>query len=129
MTDRSLRDRRILVVEDEYMLADELRIELGDAGALVLGPVASLDGAIALIKAEPHIDGAVLDVNVRGEWAYPAADLLSDRGIPFVFTTGYDAASVPDRFAHIMRCEKPVCIAKIAQGIGQAVDPATASPP
>lgn len=120
MAEPSLRGRRILVVEDEYMLADELRTELSDAGAQVLGPVGSLGDAIALIEAEPHIDGAVLDVNLHGEQAYPAADLLVGRGIPFVFATGYDAAAMPDRFAHVVRCEKPVSMAKIAWGIGLA---------
>lgn len=126
MTGYGLRDRFILVVEDEYLLADELHAELCDAGAQVLGPVGNLDGAIALVKAEPHIDGAVLDVNLRGEWAYPVADLLAERGVPFIFTTGYDDATMPDRVAQVMRCDKPVSMAMIARGIGEAADPATA---
>ena len=76
MPDRDLRDCRVLVVEDEYMLADELEMELVDAGATVLGPVGTVGEAMAMIEAEAEIDGAVLDVNLRGKMAFPAADLL-----------------------------------------------------
>ena len=123
MPDHSLRDRRILVVEDEYMLADELRTELGDVGAIVLGPVGTLAQAIDLIGQEESIDGAILDVNLRGKMAYPAADLLLDRGVPFIFTTGYDASSIPGRFGRIACCEKPLSIAKVVRAIGRAMHP------
>lgn len=67
MPDRTLRDCRVLVVEDEYMLADELEMELADAGAAVLGPVGAIEDAIAIIEAEAEIDGAILDANLGGE--------------------------------------------------------------
>jgi hypothetical protein len=121
MPEQTLRDCHILVVEDEYMLANELRIELGDAGAIVLGPVGTLEGALTMIEAEPHIDGAVVDVNLCGDLAYPAADLLAQRQVPFVFTTGYDQGMIPPRFKHIPRCEKPVDMAKVARAIGRAM--------
>ena len=121
MVDRSLLGCRILVVEDEYVLADELRTELTEAGGIVLGPVATVEDSLDLIRAEPHIDGAILDVNLRGESAYPAADLLAERNVPFVFATGYDASAIPSRFTEIVRCEKPVSIRKIAQALGRIV--------
>ena len=83
-----LRDRRILVVEDEYLVAMSLAEALQDAGSIVLGPVPSVDKAIKKIESEPHIDGAVVDVNLGGMLAYPVADLLIARKIPFVLTSG-----------------------------------------
>jgi DNA-binding response OmpR family regulator len=121
MAEPSLRDCRILVVEDEYMLADELRTELANAGAVVLGPVGTVEDALSLIGKEPHIDGAILDVNLRGQAAYPVAEKLAARGVPFVFATGYDASVIPNRFADVVRCEKPINIRKIAQTIGRIV--------
>ena len=119
MLERPLRDRIILVVEDEYMLADELRYEIGDAGATVLGPVGTVADALALAKREARIDGAVLDVNLRGEMAFPVADLLIQRGVPFIFTTGYDESVIPDRFANILRCEKPIAVDGIIRALGR----------
>ncbi|NPU09445.1 response regulator [Bradyrhizobium sp. 83012] len=121
MPERSLRDRHILVVEDEYMLADELRCALGDAGGTVLGPVGTVPDALALIRREGRIEGAVLDVNLRGEMAFPVADLLVERGVPFVFTTGYDESIIPERFSHILRCEKPIAVDGIVGVLGRMV--------
>lgn len=129
MAEVSLQGRRILVVEDEYMLADELRAELQDVEAIVIGPVGQLDAATDLINAEPRIDGAILDVNLGGETVFPAADILAARGVPMVFTTGYDASSIPERYGHIARCEKPLSMSKVAGAIArdpcQGASPAT----
>lgn len=122
MPERSLRDRHILIVEDEYMLADELRCEFGDAGATVVGPVGTVADALALARREARIDGAVLDVNLRGEMAFPLADLLIERGVPFVFTTGYDESIIPDRFSKILRCEKPIAVDGIIRALGRLID-------
>ena len=121
MAEGVLHDCRVLVVEDEYMLADELRSKLEDAGAIVLGPVGKLEDAFALIAAEPHIDGAILDANLRGETSFGVAHVLAEPGVPLVFTTGYDASVFPSRFRQILRCEKPVSVAKIAQAIGRVI--------
>ena len=121
MSDHTLRDCRVLVVEDEYMLAEELANELSDAGARVLGPVGTIEDALAIIEAEPEMDGAILDANLRGEMVFPAADLLLDRGTPFVFTTGYDASVFPPRFDHIVRCEKPINLRRVTQAIGRVI--------
>ncbi len=125
MADKTLQDCRILVVEDEYMLADELHTELGDVGAIVLGPVGTVEEAIALIGSGQRIDGSVLDINLGGDWVFPAADLLVERSVPFMFTTGYDASSIPARFADIVCCEKPVNIRKVTQAIGRVVHGST----
>ena len=108
MPDGTLRGRRILVVEDEYFLADELGGALRRAGAALLGPVASVPNALRLLADEPAPDAASLDVNLGGADVYPLADALVARSVPFVFSTGYDRAAIPGRYAHIRRLEKPV---------------------
>jgi CheY-like chemotaxis protein len=106
--EQTFHERRVLVAEDEFLLAKDLRLALTDRGANVIGPAASLAKVMDLIQAEARIDGAILDVNLRGETVYAAADLLRERGIPFLFTTGYDLSSLPERFRDVVRCEKPV---------------------
>lgn len=121
MPDVTLEGCRILIVEDEYMLADELAMELQDAGAHVLGPAGTVDKALAIIAAAPAIDVAVLDVNLGGASVFPAADLLAERAIPFLFTTGYDASAIPPRFAAHPRCEKPISIVQVKRAIRRTV--------
>ncbi|WP_428970238.1 response regulator [Sphingomonas sp. Xoc002] len=123
MAERTLRHCRILVVEDEYMLADELQMELADADAIVLGPVSTVEEAIDLIASEAQIDGSILDVNLSGELVFPVADRLAERGVPFLFTTGYDGSIIPARFADIDRCEKPINMRRITQAIGRVIHP------
>jgi CheY-like chemotaxis protein len=108
MATHHLEGSRVLVVEDEYYLADDARSVLSDAGAEVLGPVATVADARALIAGDPAIDGVLLDINLRGEMAFEVADDLNSRGIPFAFVTGYDHAALPERFSCATRLEKPV---------------------
>ena len=77
-----------------------------DCGAQVVGPALSLDEAVALLETN-EIDAAVLDVNLLGQSAMPLADLCAQRGIPFVFTTGYDRSDL-DGHAGAPRFQKPV---------------------
>jgi CheY-like chemotaxis protein len=81
--------RRVLLVEDEPIVAWLLKDMLVDLGLMVVGPAASVNQALAMIDAE-SIDMAVLDVNLKGQMSYPIADALVARGVPFVFSTGYD---------------------------------------
>lgn len=104
----SLAGRRVLVVEDEYFLAQELKRALGGAGAIVLGPAPSIADAMRLLEQEVAPDGAILDVDLGGTPAYPVADELIARGVPFLFTTGYDRAALPERYGSVCRLEKPV---------------------
>jgi CheY-like chemotaxis protein len=108
MTEPSLQGKRILIVEDEYLIADDICDALTDCGAQVIGPVATLDAANRLIETELVIDAALLDVNLRGEMAFEAADRLLARGVPFAFATGYDQWAIPERFDRIPRIEKPI---------------------
>ncbi|KAB0676223.1 response regulator [Aureimonas leprariae] len=103
----SLLRRYVLVVEDEYLQADELRLELLRRGAVVAGPVASIGDAFALIDCTPELAVAVLDVNLDGRMIFPVADELLRRGVPLVFVTGYDRRVLPVRFANIRTILKP----------------------
>jgi CheY-like chemotaxis protein len=107
---RSLQGRRLLVVEDEYMIAADLAEALANRGASVIGPAGSIEDALELVSTEQQIDGAVLDINLRGKHAYPVADALRERGVRFVFTTGYDAGTIPAAYLGVPRVEKPVNI-------------------
>ena len=115
MTDNSLAGSRVLVVEDEYYIADDVRSALIELGAEVLGPVPSVSEAQAFIGADLAIDCVLLDVNLRGELAFDMADALQERGIPFAFVTGYDREALPSRFSAVARLEKPVRSEQLTQ--------------
>lgn len=114
----SLAGRRILIVEDEYFIAMDLALNLGDLGAEIVGPAASVAEALDLIQTADRLDGAVLDVNLRDERVYTVADELMARGVRFVFASGYDAALMPEAYADIPRCGKPVNKAMVARVLG-----------
>lgn len=114
MSEPLLQGCRILVAEDEYLIAFEVRDALISAGAEVLGPVPSVDDAAALLKREAKIDAAVLDINLRGDMVFAVADMLQERAIPLVFATGYDTESLPARFDGATRLKKPLEGRKIA---------------
>ncbi|WP_133499168.1 response regulator [Cognatilysobacter terrigena] len=98
---------RLLLVEDEYVLAIGLADALGDLGAVVVGPVTTVEDALALVERVPEIDAAVLDVNLGHQVVYPVADALLARGIPFLFATANEPSKLPERFARVPVCRKP----------------------
>ena len=101
-----LAGRRVLVVEDEFFLADDMAEALRTLGAEVVGP-APTRAAAADLLAGGRVDAAVLDINLRGETIFPLADALRARGVPFVFATGYDASATPPAYRDVPRWEKP----------------------
>ena len=103
---RPVDGARVLVIEDEYYIADDLRRLLGSAGARVVGPVGTLKAAHESLN-EGGFDCAILDLNLRGESALPIADRLSREGKPFAIATGYDSGIVPERLKTVLRIEKP----------------------
>ena len=108
MNERSLAERHVLVVEDDYLIAAALAEELADRAAVVIGPAPSVESALILVDGAGQLDLAVLDVNLRGEEVYPVADVLAAKGIPFVLVTGYDRHAIPDRYRQGLILEKPV---------------------
>jgi CheY-like chemotaxis protein len=121
MTSSALRDRRILVVEDEYLIAMNLQDGLENVGSVVLGPVPSVEKAIKKIESEAHIDAAVLDVNLGGALAYSVADMLVARKIPFVFTSGYEDNVLRNRYAGVKNCPKPYLFQAIEEALVEAM--------
>lgn len=99
---------KILLVEDEYVIASDLKRILSNLGAEILGPAPTIAAAEKLLAANPQPDAAILDINVRGVLVYPIAEILVTRGVPFAFVTGYSFDIVPVEFASAPHCEKPV---------------------
>ncbi len=118
---KTLSGRRILLVEDEYFIVDDMVRIFEESGAEVIGPAASVESALGILQSTPRIDGAVLDLNLRGEMSFPVADALAARGVPFVFATGYDGTAIPALYGHVVRCEKPVSADAIATALFQKV--------
>lgn len=123
MGSQQLAGSRLLVVENEYYLADDARSVLCDEGAEVLGPVATVAEASVLIENSASIQAVLLDVNLRGEMAFEVADALQGRGIPFAFVTGYDRTALPERFATVPRLEKPVNPAQLIKFFAKLTGP------
>lgn len=98
--------QRILIVEDEAMLALVLEQDLADAGYQTIGPFTDVQTA-SRAACEEQFDKAVLDINLRGEMSYPVAQSLWERNIPFLFLSGYGAESMPEHFRGLPRLSKP----------------------
>jgi CheY-like chemotaxis protein len=98
--------RRILIVEDETMIAMMIEDFLEESGWDVVGSAGGTERALAMAE-EADIDAAVLDVNLNGQDTFAVADILSDRHIPFVFATGYGAEGVAERFRGVPTLTKP----------------------
>ncbi|MGN6489856.1 MAG: response regulator [Devosia sp.] len=104
---------KVLVVEDEYFLAEDLSSALNQAGLEVAGPVPTTADAMTLLEGDPAIDAALLDINLRGKVVYDLATELRGRGIPFIFATGYDVVAIPEVFRDAPRVEKPFAAQQI----------------
>jgi CheY-like chemotaxis protein len=127
-----LRGLRVLVVEDEFLVALELETMLHGLGAEVIGPLGGLDQAVACARQEA-LDLALLDVNVGGRLVTPVAEALAARAIPFVFCTGYGAASLPGRYAAVPILMKPCQVHELNRAmlsaLGKHAGPVRASRP
>jgi CheY-like chemotaxis protein len=112
--------KTFLVVEDEYLVAVDIIEILGRAGADVLGPVSSLEAALDLVNSAPPIDGAILDIHLRGAEVYPVADVLRNRGVPYAFMTAYNQGDLPARFLSVPYLQKPAdpaAVLNLLQGL------------
>jgi DNA-binding response OmpR family regulator len=122
-----LTGRRILLVEDEYMLAAELAFFLEGHGASIIGPFRSVAQALAVVDREP-IEAAVLDINLGGERVYPVADALIARNVPVVFATGYDELLMERAYIGLPRCPKPIDKSALLQVLQRALAHVASSP-
>ena len=107
---------RILVVEDEFLVAVALEDDLREAGAGIVGPFSDLPAALAGVERQAF-DLAVLDINLGGTMVYPLADALLKRQVPFLFLSGYIAGDLPLRFATQCRVSKPYDPARLIDEI------------
>lgn len=112
---------RVLVVEDEFMVAQEMKHGLTEAGAVVLGPEPSVELALARIGREARIDAAILDVNLGGERVFPVADALATQQVPFLFATGYEDSMVRKHYPNVTKCDKPIDPRKLVRALKQLI--------
>ncbi|MDP3195041.1 response regulator [Tabrizicola sp.] len=121
-----LAGRRILVVEDEFLIATVLCDMLQDSGAVVVGPAATVPAAMQLLQEDP-VDAALLDMNLNGQWSDPVAEDLQQRRIPFVFTTGYGVNARTERFG-VRTVSKPYSWEEIEQQLALSMVEASIPP-
>ncbi|WP_426124274.1 response regulator [Pararhizobium sp. PWRC1-1] len=112
--------KRILVVEDEVLLAMQLEDLLIEMGHEVVGPAIRIPEALEFAR-QAHFDFAVLDINVAGSQSFPIADILSARAIPFVFATGYGAEGFPPEYCDHPTLQKPYEPRELQQAIESAL--------
>ena len=116
----TIKGLRVLIVEDEFLLAMSLEDDLALAGCVTIGPFSNLADATQATRRE-DFDLAILDVNLGGEPIYPLAEELLARGKPFLLVTGYGAESLPPHFRSLPRLPKPYDVAILLKEIGRAL--------
>ena len=113
----SVGPRRVLVVEDEWLIAAETQDVLESAGVEVVGPVASVAEALELLAGQA-VDAAILDVHLNHEMSLSVAERLMETGTPFVFVTGFAAADLPQAFRGCAVLGKPLKAATLLLSLG-----------
>ncbi|MGI4795533.1 MAG: response regulator [Janthinobacterium lividum] len=108
----SLTGYRILVVEDDMIIASLIEEVLQGLGCSIVGPVGKLDAALRLADEEP-LDAAILDVTIRGGKVFPVAERLMSRGIPFTLASGYGDWALPEMFRDQSRLTKPFSVQEL----------------
>ena len=101
-----LKKCRVLIVEDELLIAMIVEDVLSDLGCEVVGPEGGLEAAMKLARDEP-LDAAILDVTIRGGQVFPVAAILLERGVPFVLASGYGDWALPKGLQNQPRLTKP----------------------
>lgn len=121
----ALEGKKILVVEDEFLVATLLQDILESAGCTVSGPIARVPEALDAVDHETY-DAAVLDVNLGGDRIDPVADALSRQNIPFMFVTGYGTTGLPGDYAARPRLCKPFRMADLLNTLSRLIKPKVA---
>lgn len=116
-----LAGRRVLIVEDESLVAMLLETILEDMGCIPVGPASNIDDGMAMATDGQDLDAALLDVNVAGRQVFPVAQALKDRGIPFVFSTGYGESGLPDEWRGQATLQKPFTEAAVRDALMKAM--------
>jgi CheY-like chemotaxis protein len=123
-----LEGRRVLLVEDEAMIALLLEDMLGDLGCEVVGPAYALAPAMALASGEAPIDVAILDVNIAGHPVFEVADALRARQVPLVFSSGYGESGLRDVDRGAPVLGKPFRAGELAAALREALAAPQATP-
>lgn len=123
----ALVGRRVLVAEDEWVVAMELEDELTEMGCRVIGPVPSVSEAMDILVDEP-VDVALVDIELCDETGYRIAHALEARNVPVVFLTGYNTMALAPEFRHLRCLEKPVGTRRLAAALTAALADANAGP-
>ncbi len=118
---QALEGRTILVVEDESLVAMLLETILEDMGCTPLGPVSTVEEALKVVAGDAPFDGALLDVNVAGKEVFPVAAALKERGVPFVFSTGYGEGGLPEEWRGQPTLQKPFTEDAVQQALMKAL--------
>jgi DNA-binding response OmpR family regulator len=114
---------RVLVVEDDYFIADEICSTLRRCDAQIVGPASDLDRGMRLLRDE-QVDCVVLDVNLHGEISFDLAAELKRRNVPLIFASGYDASMLPESLVPSVWLEKPIDLTALLQAVKAATQPA-----
>ena len=117
-----LSGRNILIVEDESLVAMLLETILEDMGCTVIGPESNVGDGLRVVTGETDLDAALLDVNVAGQEVFPIAEALKARGVPFVFSTGYGEAGLPDHWRGHPTIQKPFTETAIREALMKAMN-------
>ena len=120
MVGSSLVGKRVMVAEDELLVSMLIEDVLADAGCLLVGPFCTVADALAAAR-DATIDIALLDVNLRGQMIYPAAEALAARGIPFLLLSGYGRDAVPPNHPDWEACAKPFKTAELTKMLSDRV--------
>lgn len=112
-----LNGRRVLVVEDESLVAMLLETILEDMGCVPVGPASNIDEGATLVRDTADLDAALLDVNVAGRQVFPVAEALKARGVPFVFSTGYGEGGLPEEWRGNTTIQKPFTEAAVRDAL------------
>ncbi len=116
-----LTGRRVLIVEDESLVAMLLETILEDMGCIPVGPASTVEEGLTMAEDEAPLDAALLDVNVAGHQIFPVAAILRARGVPFVFSTGYGEGGLPDEWRGQPTLQKPFSEAAIRDALMKAL--------
>src|SRR5690349_19644228 len=108
----SLQGSRVLILEDEYFLADDLARALRERGAEPVGPVSSVAEAEELLARE-RLDAAIHDLNLQGKKATDFVSRVAETRLPCLIVSGYGVGAVPESVAHVPRIEKPASAATV----------------
>ncbi len=111
-----IEGKRVLVVEDRYLLADDLQRTLAGAGAQIIGPVSTVEAAQEALRQQ-ELDGALLDIDIRGELAFSVAEELAAKGVPYIFISGFMPGALPERFREAPFLSKPASTNRVLQAL------------